>query len=96
MPRKHFINVVQKSVAFSYNNPVKNPKDRSLSNVPFTTPSEALDSQFIKEAEKAGFKNIKGHLSVGGMRASIYNAFPREGVIALVNFMTQFEAQNSK
>lgn len=79
-----------------YNNPVKNPKDRSLSNVPFTTPSEALDSQFIKEAEKAGFKNIKGHRSVGGMRASIYNAFPREGVIALVNFMTQFEAQNSK
>lgn len=79
-----------------YQSPVKNPKDRSVANVPFTTPSKDLDEKFVKEAEAAGFKNIKGHRSVGGMRASLYNAFPVEGVIALIDFMRVFENQNSQ
>ncbi len=78
-----------------YNNPVKNPKDRSLANVPFTTPSKELDALFVKEAEANGFKNIKGHRSVGGMRASLYNAFPVEGVVALIDFMREFEQKNN-
>lgn len=65
--------------------------DRSLMNIPFVTGDEALDAQFVKEATKAGLVNLKGHRSVGGMRASIYNAMPREGVQALVDFMKQFE-----
>ena len=65
--------------------------DRSLMNIPFVTGDEALDAQFVKEATKAGLVNLKGHRSVGGMRASIYNAMPREGVEALVDFMKQFE-----
>ena len=69
-------------------------KDRSLMNVPFVTGDQELDAKFIKEADAAGFKNLKGHRSVGGMRASIYNAMPIEGVEALVEFMKKFEKEN--
>lgn len=69
-------------------------KDRSLMNVPFVTGDKELDAKFIKEADAAGFKNLKGHRSVGGMRASIYNAMPIEGVEALVEFMKKFEKEN--
>lgn len=68
---------------------------RSLMNVPFVTGDADLDAKFIKEATAAGFANLKGHRSVGGMRASIYNAMPVEGVQALVDFMKKFEAENS-
>ena len=70
-------------------------KDRSLMNVPFVTGDEALDAAFVKAADAAGFKNLKGHRSVGGMRASIYNAMPKEGVEKLVAFMADFEAQHT-
>lgn len=69
-------------------------EDRSLMNVPFVTGDADLDARFVKEAEAAGFVNLKGHRSVGGMRASIYNAMPIEGVEELVAFMKAFEAQN--
>jgi len=69
-------------------------KDRSLMNVPFVTGDEALDAKFVAEATAAGFKNLKGHRTVGGMRASIYNAMPKEGVEALVAFMDTFEKEN--
>lgn len=69
-------------------------EDRSLMNVPFVTGNEELDAKFIKEAQAAGFVNLKGHRSVGGMRASIYNAMPIEGVEKLVEFMKRFEAEN--
>lgn len=69
-------------------------KDRSLMNVPFVTGSDELDAKFIKESKAAGFENLKGHRTVGGMRASIYNAMPIEGVKALVEFMKKFEAEN--
>ncbi|TAH66226.1 MAG: 3-phosphoserine/phosphohydroxythreonine transaminase, partial [Anaerolineaceae bacterium] len=69
-------------------------EDRSLMNVPFVTGNEELDSKFVKEAKAAGLENLKGHRSVGGMRASIYNAMPYEGVVALVEFMKKFEADN--
>ena len=69
-------------------------KDRSLMNVPFVTGNEELDAKFIKVAQAAGFVNLKGHRSVGGMRASIYNAMPIEGVEKLVEFMKKFEAEN--
>ena len=69
-------------------------EDRSLMNVPFVTGDEELDAKFVKEAAAAGFVNIKGHRSVGGMRASIYNAMPYEGVEKLVAFMAQFEKEN--
>ena len=69
-------------------------KDRSLMNVPFVLPTEELNSKFIKEATAKGLTNLKGHRSVGGMRASIYNAMPTEGVQALVKFMTEFEKSN--
>ena len=68
--------------------------DRSLMNVPFVTGSQELDARFVKEAEAAGLVNLKGHRSVGGMRASIYNAMPKEGVEALVSFMKSFEHEN--
>ena len=71
------------------------PEDRSLMNVPFVTDSEDLNAKFIKEATEKGFVNLKGHRSVGGMRASIYNAMPIEGVEKLVEFMAEFEAANS-
>jgi phosphoserine aminotransferase len=69
-------------------------EDRSLMNVPFVTGDEELDAKFIKEATAAGFVNLKGHRSVGGMRASIYNAMPIEGVEKLVSFMEAFEKAN--
>ena len=69
-------------------------EDRSLMNVPFVTGDESLDAKFIKEAKEAGLENLKGHRSVGGMRASIYNAMPYEGVEALVTFMKKFEEEN--
>ena len=69
-------------------------EDRSLMNVPFVTGSDELDAKFVKEAKEAGFENLKGHRSVGGMRASIYNAMPYEGVEALVAFMKKFEEEN--
>ena len=69
-------------------------KDRSLMNVPFVTGSEELNAAFIKEATAAGFVNLKGHRTVGGMRASIYNAMPMEGVKKLVAFMEDFEKRN--
>lgn len=70
------------------------PEDRSLMNVPFVTGDADLDAKFVKEAKAAGFENLKGHRSVGGMRASIYNAMPQEGVEKLVEFMKAFEEAN--
>lgn len=69
-------------------------KDRSLMNAPFVLPTEELNAKFIKEAEAQGFVNLKGHRTVGGMRASMYNAMPVEGVEALVAFMEKFEKEN--
>ena len=69
-------------------------KDRSLMNAPFVTGNEELDAKFVKESKEAGFVNLKGHRTVGGMRASMYNAMPVEGVKALVEFMKKFEAEN--
>ena len=69
-------------------------EDRSLMNVPFVTGDKELDAEFIKAAEAAGFVNLKGHRTVGGMRASIYNAMPIEGVEKLVAFMKDFEAKH--
>ena len=70
------------------------PKDRSLMNVPFVTGDADLDAKFVKEAKAAGLENLKGNRSVGGMRASIYNAMPIEGVEKLVEFMKKFEEEN--
>ena len=70
-------------------------EDRSRMNVPFITGNEELDAKFVKEAKEAGFENLKGHRTVGGMRASIYNAMPIEGVEKLVEFMKKFEAENA-
>ena len=70
-------------------------EDRSLMNVPFVTGNEELDAKFVKEATEAGFVNLKGHRTVGGMRASIYNAMPIEGVQKLVEFMKKFEEENA-
>ena len=70
-------------------------EDRSLMNVPFVTGNDELDAKFVSEAKAAGFVNLKGHRSVGGMRASIYNSMPIAGVEALVKFMADFEAANS-
>lgn len=72
------------------------PDSRSLMNVPFVTGDADLDAKFVKEAAEAGFVNLKGHRSVGGMRASIYNAMPIEGVEKLVEFMKKFETENTK
>lgn len=71
------------------------PASRSLMNVPFVTGDKELDAKFVKEAEVAGLVNLKGHRTVGGMRASIYNAMPIEGVEALVEFMKKFEKENA-
>ena len=71
------------------------PEDRSLMNVPFITGNDELDAKFVKESTAAGFVNLKGHRSVGGMRASIYNAMPVEGVEKLVAFMQKFEEENA-
>ncbi len=70
-------------------------KDRSLMNIPFVTGKDELDAKFVAESKKAGFVNLKGHRSVGGMRASIYNAMPVEGVEKLVAFMKNFESENA-
>lgn len=75
-------------------NPVR-ACDRSIMNVPFTSPSSELDAQFVKEAEANGLVALKGHRLVGGMRASIYNAMPLEGVVKLVDFMKKFEVENA-
>ena len=69
-------------------------EDRSLMNVPFVTGNADIDAKFIKEATDKGFVNLKGHRSVGGMRASIYNAMPEEGVDALIDFMAKLEKEN--
>jgi phosphoserine aminotransferase len=74
--------------------PTANSANRSLMNVTFRLPSEALEKQFVKESTAAGFDGLKGHRSVGGMRASIYNAFPEEGIDSLVEFMREFEQKN--
>ena len=71
------------------------PEARSLMNVPFVTGDDDLNAKFIAEAKAAGFINLKGHRSVGGMRASIYNAMPIEGVQKLVEFMDSFEKSNA-
>ena len=70
-------------------------KYRSIMNVPFVTGSKELDEKFVKEAKAAGLVSIKGHRLVGGMRASIYNAMPVEGVKALIEFMKKFEKENA-
>ncbi len=70
-------------------------EDRSLMNIPFVTGNDELDAKFVAEAKKNGLVNIKGHRSVGGMRASVYNAMPIEGCEALVSFMKKFEEENS-
>ena len=70
-------------------------EDRSIMNVPFVTGNEELDAKFVKEAKAAGLENLKGHRTVGGMRASIYNAMPIEGVEKLVEFMKKFEEENA-
>ena len=70
-------------------------KDRSLMNVPFVTGDADLDAEFVAGAKKVGIENIKGHRTVGGMRASIYNAMPIEGVKALVEYMKEFEKAHS-
>jgi len=77
-----------------YANPVAK-NYRSWMNVPFTLANSELDGEFLKLAEQAGLTNLKGHRSVGGMRASIYNAMPEEGVQALVDFMAEFERTNA-
>jgi phosphoserine aminotransferase len=74
-----------------YANPVA-PADRSLMNVPFTLANPDLDPLFLAEAQAGGLVNLKGHRSVGGMRASIYNAMPEAGVDALIEFMKEFES----
>jgi phosphoserine aminotransferase len=71
------------------------PEDRSLMNVPFVIGDKDMEAKFVKEAAEAGLVNLKGHRTVGGMRASIYNAMPVEGVQALIDFMTKFEKENS-
>jgi phosphoserine aminotransferase len=76
-------------------NPTVKGKERSIMNVTFILPSDELNEKFIKEASENGLKTLKGHRTVGGMRASIYNAMPKEGVIALVDFMKKFELANS-
>lgn len=76
-----------------YANPV-NPESRSWMNVPFTLANPDLDAQFLKEASERGLKTLKGHRSVGGMRASIYNAMPEAGVDALIELMADFEKRN--
>jgi phosphoserine aminotransferase len=77
-----------------YWRPTARTADRSLMNVTFRLATEDLEKKFVKESTAAGFDGLKGHRSVGGMRASIYNAFPEEGIDALVDFMREFERKN--
>lgn len=79
---------IDRSALFS--NPIEKTS-RSITNIPFSTGDAELDRRFIQAAEAQGFINLKGHRSVGGMRASLYNAFPKEGVVALIAFMKEFE-----
>ena len=74
--------------------PHAKPGSRSKMNVTFRLPSEELEAKFVSEAKKAGLDGLKGHRSVGGIRASIYNAFPKKGVEALVSFMKDFQRAN--
>jgi phosphoserine aminotransferase len=76
-----------------YRSPVAK-QDRSRMNVPFTLRDEALDAEFLKQAQQHGLLQLKGHRSVGGMRASIYNAMPMEGVKTLAEFMREFERRH--
>ena len=76
-----------------YHSPVAR-EDRSRMNIPFTLKNDKLDDAFLKQAQAAGLAELKGHRSVGGMRASIYNAMPIAGVNALVEFMRDFEKRN--
>jgi phosphoserine aminotransferase len=95
-------NVAKAKILYDYLNQSKlfrSPvakEDRSIMNVPFVTGDEKLDAKFTEEASKRGLKTLKGHRTVGGMRASIYNAMPMEGVKALVDFMKEFEKNNTK
>ena len=70
------------------------PKDRSIMNVTFRTGNDDLDAKFANESKAAGMSNLKGHRDVGGMRASIYNAMPKEGIECLIDFMKKFEKEN--
>ena len=70
------------------------PQDRSLMNIPFVTESAELDAEVVAATKAAGYDNLKGHKSVGGLRASIYNAMPKEGVEALVSFLKEFESEH--
>ena len=89
----HLYDAIDQSDGY-YNCPVKG-ESRSLMNVVFRLPSEELEAKFLQQAEQAEFVNLKGHRSVGGMRASIYNSMPMEGVESLANFMDEFRVSNS-
>ena len=98
----HKINQAKAKILYDYLDGSKlfhgtvRPQDRSLMNVPFITGSKELDAEFVNAASNAGLKNVKGHRSVGGMRASLYNAMPVEGVNKLVQFMADFEKEHVK
>jgi len=95
------INVNKANILYDYLDnsklfkPCAEKESRSIMNVTFVTGNPELDDKFVKEATKRGFVNIKGHRSVGGMRASIYNAMPTEGIKKLVEFMAEFEKENA-
>ena len=86
--------VIDESDGF-YTGHVKNARDRSIMNVVFRTPDETSDGAFLDKAKQAGMTTLKGHRSVGGIRASIYNAMPVEGVESLAAFMRDFAASNA-
>ena len=100
IPAIHEINIKKAKILYDFLDSSKMfrgtvvPEDRSLMNVPFVTDSDELNAKFIAEAKAQGFVNLKGHRTVGGMRASIYNAMPTEGVEKLVDFMKDFEMNN--
>ena len=71
------------------------PEDRSLMNIPFVTESKEKDAEVVAATKAAGFENLKGHKSVGGLRASTYNAMPKDGVEALVDFLKKYEAEHA-
>ena len=81
-------------ISLIFNTATANKEDRSLMNVTFRAPNVELDAKFANESAAAGMSNLKGHRAVGGMRASIYNAMPMEGVETLIKFMKKFEAEN--
>ena len=88
-------NIEKAKILYDYLEGTVEPASRSLMNVPFVTGDKDMDAKFVKEAKAAGLVNLKGHRTVGGMRASIYNAMPKEGVEALVAFMKKFEEENA-